>query len=114
MRHRACHRQPCGDVPIRHLFGDLAEGCASILWRSGDHAMDVTEALRITSAHRDLGVIDAIVPEPLGGAHRDQAVAIASLGDVCFAQLQQMNSMDSAALVEDRARKYLAMGDSEA
>ena len=91
------------------------EGCASILWRSGDHAKDAAEALRITSAHmKDLGVIDAIVPEPLGGAHRDQAVAIASLGDVCFAQLQQMNSMDSAALVEDRARKYLAMGDSEA
>lgn len=60
------------------------EGCASILWRSGDHAKDAAEALRITSAHmKELGVIDAIVAEPLGGAHRDQATAIASLGDTC-------------------------------
>ena len=91
------------------------EGCASILWRSGDHAKDAAEALRITSAHmKELGVIDAIVAEPLGGAHRDQATAIASLGDTCFTQLQQMQSMDAAALVEDRAQKYLAMGDGAA
>ena len=91
------------------------EGCASILWRSGDHAKDAAEALRITSAHmKELGVIDAIVSEPLGGAHRDQATAIASLGDICFTQLQQMQSMDAAALVEDRAQKYLAMGDGAA
>ncbi|MEC8120931.1 MAG: acetyl-CoA carboxylase carboxyl transferase subunit alpha, partial [Pseudomonadota bacterium] len=89
------------------------EGCASILWRSGDHAKDAAEALRITSSHmKDLGVIDAIVPEPLGGAHRDQAAAIASLGDTCFAQLQELQAMDGDSLVEDRAQKYLAMGDS--
>ena len=77
-------------------------------------AKDAAEALRITSAHmKELGVIDAIVPEPLGGAHRDQATAIASLGDTCFTQLQQMQSIDAAALVEDRAQKYLAMGDGE-
>ena len=59
-------------------------------------------------------MIDAIVPEPLGGAHRDQATAIASLGDTCFTQLEKMQSMDVAALVEDRAQKYLAMGDGAA
>jgi acetyl-CoA carboxylase carboxyl transferase subunit alpha len=88
------------------------EGCASILWRSSDHAKEAAEALRITSAHmKDLGVIDAIVPEPLGGAHRDQAVAIASLGDSCFTQLRELQEMGRDALIADRADKYLAMGD---
>ena len=89
------------------------EGCASILWRSSDHAREAAEALRITSDHmKDLGVIDAIVPEPLGGAHRDQTAAIASLGDACFAQLRDLQAMASDALIADRADKYLAMGDS--
>ena len=88
------------------------EGCASILWRSGEHAQEAAEALRITSDHmKTLGVIDAIVPEPLGGAHRDQTAAISSLGTVCFEQLHSMQSMDSAALIADRSDKYLAMGD---
>ncbi len=88
------------------------EGCASILWRSSEHAKEAAEALRITSDHmKQLGVVDAIVPEPLGGAHRDASVAIASLGDVCFEQLQAMQSMDSAALIADRRNKYLSIGD---
>ena len=88
------------------------EGCASILWRSSDNAKDAAEALRITSDHmKQLGVIDAIVPEPLGGAHRDQKVAIASLGDVCFDQLQSMQGMDAAALIADRQAKYLSIGE---
>jgi acetyl-CoA carboxylase carboxyl transferase subunit alpha len=89
------------------------EGCASILWRSSDHAKEAAEALRITSAHmKELGVVDAIVPEPLGGAHRDQTAAIASLGDACFAQLRDLQQMDRDALIADRAAKYLAMGES--
>lgn len=88
------------------------EGCASILWRSSDNARDAAEALRITSDHmKQLGVIDAIVPEPLGGAHRDQKAAIASLGDVCFDQLQSMQGMDAAALIADRQAKYLSIGE---
>ena len=88
------------------------EGCASILWRSGEHAQEAAEALRITSDHmKTLGVINAIVPEPIGGAHRDQTAAISSLGTVCFEQLHSMQSMDSAALIADRSDKYLAMGD---
>jgi acetyl-CoA carboxylase carboxyl transferase subunit alpha len=88
------------------------EGCASILWRSGEHAQEAAEALRITSDHmKALGVIDAIVPEPLGGAHRDQTAAISSLGTVCSEQLQSMQSLDAAALIADRSDKYLAMGD---
>jgi len=88
------------------------EGCASILWRSSEHAKDAAEALRITSEHMmRLGVIDAIVPEPLGGAHRDQRVAIESLGEVCFEQLKSMQAMDSAALIADRQNKYISIGD---
>jgi acetyl-CoA carboxylase carboxyl transferase subunit alpha len=89
------------------------EGCASILWRSGEHAKQAAEALRITSDNmKDLGVIDAIVPEPLGGAHRDQKAAISSLGNCCFEQLQSMQGMDAKALVADRAEKYLSMGNA--
>jgi acetyl-CoA carboxylase carboxyl transferase subunit alpha len=89
------------------------EGCASILWRSGEHAKQAAEALRITSDNmKDLGVIDAIVPEPLGGAHRDQKAAISSLGNCCFEQLQSMQGMDAGALVADRAEKYLSMGNA--
>jgi acetyl-CoA carboxylase carboxyl transferase subunit alpha len=89
------------------------EGCASILWRSGEHAKQAAEALRITSDNmKDLGVIDAIVPEPLGGAHRDQKAAISSLGNSCFEQLQSMQGMDAKALVADRAEKYLSMGNA--
>ena len=88
------------------------EGCASILWRSSDNAKDTAEALRITTDHmKQLGVIDAIVPEPLGGAHRDQTTAIASLGDTCFAQLQSMAGMDATALIADRQAKYLSIGE---
>ena len=88
------------------------EGCASILWRSSDHARDAAEALRITSAHmKELGVVDAIVPEPLGGAHRDPEAAIADLGDACAAQLQTLSSMNGDGLMADREAKYLSMGD---
>src|SRR4051812_10803511 len=58
------------------------EGCASILWRTADKAAEAAEAMKVTAQHlKDLGVIDTIVAEPLGGAHRDPAGAIASLGD---------------------------------
>ena len=88
------------------------EGCASILWRSVEHAKEAAEALRITSDHMmELGVIDAIVSEPLGGAHRDQTAAISSLGTACFEQLRSMQSMDSTALIAERSDKYLAIGD---
>ena len=63
---------------------------------------------------QELGVIDAIVAEPLGGAHRDQQTAIADLGDACFKQLQDLQAMGRDALVEDRAHKYLAMGEGAA
>ena len=88
------------------------EGCASILWRSSDRARDAAEALCITSAHmKELGVVDAIVPEPLGGAHRDSETAIADLGDACVAQLEGLSSINGDGLMADREAKYLSMGN---
>ena len=88
------------------------EGCASILWRSSEHAKEAAEALRITSAHmKDLGVIDAIVTEPLGGAHRDPLAAISDLGNACADQLATLSQMDGPNLMADREEKYLSMGD---
>ena len=61
---------------------------------------------------KDLGVIDAIVREPLGGAHRDPQAAIADLGQACADQLAALSSMDSDGLKADRESKYLSMGDT--
>jgi acetyl-CoA carboxylase carboxyl transferase subunit alpha len=88
------------------------EGCASILWRSSEHAKEAAEALRITSAHmKDLGVIDSIVTEPVGGAHRDPQTAITDLGNACADQLGALSQMDGPQLMADREEKYLSMGD---
>jgi acetyl-CoA carboxylase carboxyl transferase subunit alpha len=87
------------------------EGCASILWRTADKAPDAAEAMKVTAQDlKGLGVIDTIVPEPLGGAHRDAAAAIAALGDAIAAALSQLAGLDAAALRSDRRRKFLAMG----
>ena len=88
------------------------EGCASILWRSSDYAQKAAEALRLTAKDMlKLGVIDAIVQEPLGGAHRDVTAAIASLGDNVQRQLDDMVSLSPDALKADRRAKYIAIGD---
>jgi acetyl-CoA carboxylase carboxyl transferase subunit alpha len=87
------------------------EGCASILWRDGDRARDAAEALKLTAQdlHR-FGVVDAIVPEPLGGAHRDPAAAIDSTGDALWQALSGLLGEDGDALVEARRQRFLAMG----
>jgi acetyl-CoA carboxylase carboxyl transferase subunit alpha len=91
------------------------EGCASILWRTADkeanRAADAAEAMKVTAADcKALGVIDTIVAEPLGGAHRDPAAAIASLAMAISAALQPLLSVPPAQLIADRRAKYLAMG----
>ncbi len=87
------------------------EGCASILWRTADKAADAAEAMKVTAQHlKELGVIDTIVPEPLGGAHRDRAAAITALGDAIEASLKELAPMDAAALKRDRREKFLKMG----
>jgi len=87
------------------------EGCASILWRTGDKAADAAEAMKVTAAELlKLGVIDRIVPEPTGGAHRNAAVAIASLGAAIGEELDKLSGKKPAALRAARRDKYLAIG----
>ena len=87
------------------------EGCASILWRTADKAADAAEAMKVTAQDlHALGVADTIVPEPLGGAHRDPAKAIANLGDGIEQALGDLVPLDAAALRQARRAKFLAMG----
>ncbi len=87
------------------------EGCASILWRSAERASDAAAAMQVTAESLlDLGVIDRIVPEPVGGAHRHPAVAIAALKDAIAAELASLEPLDRDALRRQRADKFLAMG----
>ena len=88
------------------------EGCASILWRSADHAKDAAEALRLTAQDMDaLGVIDQVVEEPLGAAHRDPEQAIDNLGAALDEQLRGLAGLSVAELIDQRQQKYLTIGD---
>jgi acetyl-CoA carboxylase carboxyl transferase subunit alpha len=87
------------------------EGCASILWRSGQHAADAATALKITAQDlKQLNVIDQIIPEPLGGAHRNPQKMIAVVGEAIEAALKPLLAHSPATLKADRRSKYLAMG----
>jgi acetyl-CoA carboxylase carboxyl transferase subunit alpha len=87
------------------------EGCASILWRAATEAQAAAEALKLTAQDLlKLGVIDAIVPEPVGGAHRDPGGAIAAAGDAIAAALAELGSVDGETLRRSRREKFLAMG----
>ena len=87
------------------------EGCASILWRTADRAPEAAEAMRVTAQDlQALGIIDRIVPEPLGGAHRDPGAAIARLGDAIERALGELAPQAGGALRAERRAKFLAMG----
>ncbi len=87
------------------------EGCASILWRTADKAPEAAEAMRITAQDlKAFGVIDDIVPEPLGGAHRDRAAAIESLADALSSGLRDLAPLTPGELRKDRQAKFLKMG----
>ena len=87
------------------------EGCASILWRTGDKAAEAAEAMQITAMHlKQLGVIDRIVPEPVGGAHRTPEAAIKTLGNAIAESLQSLGMRSRAELKADRRKKFLAIG----
>ena len=87
------------------------EGCASILWRTADKAPEAAEAMRITAQDlKAFGVIDDIVAEPLGGAHRDRATAIESLGNALASALADLVALAPADLRKDRQAKFLKMG----
>jgi acetyl-CoA carboxylase carboxyl transferase subunit alpha len=87
------------------------EGCASILWRTAEKAADAAEAMRVTAADlKQLGVIDRIVPEPVGGAHRRPDQAIASLGEAIGQELQTLAGKTAAEIRAERRTKFLTIG----
>lgn len=87
------------------------EGCASILWRSASHAAEAAEALKITAQDiHDLKLIDAIVNEPVGGAHRSKEDTIANVAKQIAAGLKQVTPWTADKLKVSRRKKFLAFG----
>ena len=87
------------------------EGCASILWRTNDRAADAAQAMKVTAADlKSLGVIDSIVPEPVGGAHRDHAAASANLGKGLTDALVELEKLSTSEVKQQRHAKFLKMG----
>ena len=87
------------------------EGAASILWRDSSKAQDAATNMKITAQDMvRFGVIDAIVPEPVGGAHRDPEAAIAAVGDAIAQALAPLRNLDAPSVRRQRREKFLAMG----
>ena len=86
------------------------EGCASILWRTAEKAPDAAEAMKVTAQDlKGLGVIDRIVPEPVGGAHRDPVVAATSLGAAIAEELDMLSGYAPHELKRQREDRFLAI-----
>jgi acetyl-CoA carboxylase carboxyl transferase subunit alpha len=89
------------------------EGCASILWRSADRAPDAAEAMKMTAADlKSLKVIDDIVPEPLGGAHRNAAQACKTLKNAIDTALKDLTKQSPSMLRQGRRQKFKSMGST--
>jgi acetyl-CoA carboxylase carboxyl transferase subunit alpha len=87
------------------------EGCAAILWRDRSQAPKAAQALKLTANDlMEQGIIDAIIPEPLGGAHRDYDAAAAALGKALSRSLEELEGMSSDDLVAQRLDKFSRMG----
>ena len=87
------------------------EGAASILWRDTGKAQEAASSMKITAQDLlRLGVVDAIVPEPTGGAHRDPSAAIAATGEAIAGALAELQGLDPATIVRLRREKFMAIG----
>ncbi len=87
------------------------EGCASILWRTAEKAPEAAEAMKVTAQHlKRLGVIDKIVKEPIGGAHRDPAAMAKSLAKAIKSELDGLSDLPSETLIRQREERFLQMG----
>jgi acetyl-CoA carboxylase carboxyl transferase subunit alpha len=87
------------------------EGCASILWHKAEKAADAAAAMRITAQDLiDLNIIDAIIPEPLGGAHREPETAIDAAGDAVEKAIRELSPMKPDELRRHRREKFLRIG----
>lgn len=86
------------------------EGCASILWRSSKNATEAANALRLTAQDLySLGIIDEIVKEPLGAAHRDHKSTLNNLGDAIESNLKELSNIQKSSLCESRRSKFVKM-----
>ena len=98
---------------LEHSIYSVAspEACASILWRSREKAKEAAEALKVTAdSLNDLGVIDRILKEPVGGAHRERDLIIDQVGDAVIEELDNLSQLSSDELSRDRRQKFLDMG----
>ena len=87
------------------------EGCASILWKSADKAADAAEAMGITSRRlKELDLIDRVVSEPLGGAHRDAASSITTLKQALLEELAELDTVEPDTLIEMRYKRLQGYG----
>jgi acetyl-CoA carboxylase carboxyl transferase subunit alpha len=87
------------------------EGCAAILWKDQAKVKEAADALKLTARHlMELGVIDRIIPEPAGGAHRDPATTAETLGRAIYEEVRYLQRQNTKALLERRLQKYMNMG----
>jgi len=87
------------------------EGAASILWHDSSKAKDAATNMKITAQDMvRFGIIDTVVPEPVGGAHRDPAAAIATTGESIANALAELRGLDGDTVRRQRREKFLAMG----
>ena len=88
------------------------EGCAAILWKDRKFAPDAAEAMKLTAGDlRELKVIDEVIPEPAGGAHRDHVVAAKNLKEALVRNLNELRRMETGELLEKRYKKFRAFGE---
>jgi len=88
------------------------EGCASILWRTAEKASEAAEALKLTAPQlQELGVVDEIVLEPLGGAHKDYSATAAAIKKSIKSHLQELGKLSPKKLKEQRHDKFRQMGE---
>ncbi|MCB1639501.1 MAG: acetyl-CoA carboxylase carboxyl transferase subunit alpha, partial [Thiothrix sp.] len=90
------------------------EGCASILWKSVDKAADAADAMGITADRlKTLGLVDEVIPEPLGGAHRNFDETARHIGDMLETSLRELRLLDIDTLIGQRQDKFLGFGRFE-
>ena len=84
------------------------EGCASILWKDSKYAEEAAASMKITAQDlKELDIIDSIIAEPLGGAHRNSSETIKNVGNALKTSLKQINNLDKIELLNQRKNKYL-------
>ncbi len=87
------------------------EGCASILWRTAEKAPEAAEAMGVTAERlKDLGIVDQVIAEPLGGAHRNPVATAASVREALTAQLEMLKGLDTDALLARRYERLMSYG----